>query len=125
MKLQWGTIIVPFATQQAREFITPLLMETETMIDWVAQHFSGNNLGDHTDKEIESFFGELEFNHESFSPAQEQFFGKIFNKVKSVVKKGVSLAKKGIITVMWEKSCSQYYLDKLKGLISSHCWIRY
>src|SRR5688572_32017126 len=68
-----GEQFVPFATQQAREYITPLLMETEAMIDRVAQHFSGNNLADHTDKEIESFFENLEFNHGAFAPAQEQF----------------------------------------------------
>jgi len=111
-----GDHYVPFATQQAREFITPLLMETETMIDRVAQHFSGNNLADHTDKEIESFFGELEFNHDSFSPAQEQFFGKIFDKVKSVVKKGVDLAKKGISAV-GKILPVNIILDKLKKLI--------
>src|SRR5687767_11630262 len=79
-----GDNYVPFATQQARQYISPLLTETESMIDRVSQQFSGNNLADFTDQEIESFFSELEFNHENFSPAQEQFFGKIFNKVKSV-----------------------------------------
>lgn len=111
-----GDHFTPFATQQAREYITPLLMETETMIERVSQHFSGNNLADHTEKEIESFFAELEFNHENFSPAQEQFFGKIFNKVKSVVKKGVDLAKKGI-SVIGKILPVNIILNKLKGLI--------
>lgn len=111
-----GDHFIPFATQQAREYITPLLMETETMIDRVAQHFSGNNLADHTDAEIESFFAELEFNHTNFSPAQEQFFGKIFNKVKSVVKKGVDLAKKGI-SAIGKILPVNIILNKLKGLI--------
>ena len=111
-----GDQFVPFATQQAREYITPLLTETEAMIDRVAQHFSGNNLADHTDKEIESFFENLEFNHGSFAPAQEQFFGKIFNKVKSVVKKGVDLAKKGI-SIVGKILPINIVLNKLKGLI--------
>ena len=51
-----GDHYIPFATQQAREYNTPFLMETEAMIDKVAQHFSGNNLADHTEREVESFF---------------------------------------------------------------------
>lgn len=111
-----GDQFVPFATQQAREYITPLLTETESMIDRVARHFSGNNLADHTDKEIESFFNELEFNHDDFTPAQEQFFGKVFNKVKSVVKKGVDLAKKGA-SVVGKVLPVNLVLDKIKGLV--------
>ncbi|WP_276370837.1 hypothetical protein [Chryseolinea sp. H1M3-3] len=111
-----GDHYVPFATQQAREFITPLLMETETMIDKVAQHFSGNNLSDYNEKEIETFFSELEFSDNNFSPAQEQFFGKIINKVKSVVKKGVDLAKKGINAV-GKILPVNIILNKIKGLI--------
>lgn len=111
-----GDQFFPFATQQAREYIAPLLTETESMIERTARHFTGNNLADHTESEIESFFSELEFNHGSFSPAQEQFFGKIFNKVKSVVKKGVELAKKGISAV-GKILPVNIVLNKLKGLI--------
>ena len=111
-----GDTYVPFAKQQAREYITPFLMETESMIDRVAQHFSGNNLADHTEKEIESFFAELEFSHDNFTPAQEQFFGKIFDKVKSVVKKGVDLAKKGI-SIVGKILPVNIILDKIKGLV--------
>jgi hypothetical protein len=111
-----GDTYVPFATQQAREYVTPFLMETEAMIDRVSQHFSGNNLADHTQTEIESFFAELEFNHDNFTPAQEQFFGKIFDKVKSVVKKGVDLAKKGIAAV-GKILPVNIILDKIKALV--------
>jgi len=111
-----GNQFGPFATQQAREYITPFLSETEAMIDRVAQHYSGNNLADHTASEIESFFSELEFNHGNFSPAQEQFFGKIFNKVKNVVKKGVELAKKGA-SIVGKFLPVNIILNKLKGLI--------
>ena len=115
-ELAMGDKFVPFATQQAREYIVPLANETESMIDRIAQHFSGNNLADHSEVEMESFFAELEFNHGSFTPAQEQFFGKIFNKVKSVVKKGVDLAKKGISAV-GKILPINIILKKLKGLI--------
>ncbi len=111
-----GNNYIPFATQQARTYFAPLIRESETMIDRVAQHFSGNNLADHSETEIESFFSNLEFNHAAYSPAQEQFFGKIFNKVKSVVSAGVNLAKKGINAV-GKLLPINILLDKIKGLI--------
>ena len=111
-----GSQLIPFATQQAREYITPFLSETEEMIDRVEQQYSGNNLADHTAAEIESFFSEMEFNHGNFSPAQEQFFGKIFNKVKNVVKKGVELAKKGA-SIVGRILPVNIILNKLKGLV--------
>ena len=111
-----GDHYVPFATQQAREYFTPLQMETEAMIDRVAQHFSGNNLADYNEAEVESFFAEMEHDHPGFTPAQEQFFGKIFKKVKSVVKKGVDLAKKGISAV-GKILPVNLLLGKLKGLV--------
>lgn len=115
-ELLMGESYLPYVRQQANDYFTPLVKETESMIDRVSQHFSGNNLADHTETEIESFFESFEFNHGSFSPAQEQFFGKIFNKVKSVVKKGVDLAKKGI-SVVGKFLPHNIILNKIKGLI--------
>ena len=111
-----GAQLVPFATQQAREYITPFVSETEAMIDRVAQQFSGNNLADHSAAEIDSFFADMEFDHGNFSPAQEQFFGKIFNKVKNVVKKGVELAKKGA-SIVGKILPVNVILGKLKALV--------
>jgi len=111
-----GSNYIPFATQQARSYFAPLANETETMIERVSQHFSGNNLADHTEGEIESFFANFEFGNGQYSPAQEQFFGKIFDKVKSVVKKGVDLAKKGVAAV-GKLLPLNIVLDKLKGLV--------
>lgn len=115
-ELLMGESYLPFARQQAMEYFTPLLRETEAMIDRVSQHFSGNNLADHQEYEIENFFNNFEYNHGSFTPAQEQFFGKIFKKVKSVVSKGVELAKKGISAV-GKFLPHNIILNKLKGLI--------
>jgi hypothetical protein len=111
-----GDNYIPFATQQARSYFAPVIRESEAMIDRVAEHFSGNNLADHSETEIESFFNNLEFNHAQYTPAQEQFLGKIFNKVKSVVSKGVSLAKKGIAAVGKILPIGPI-LNKIKGLI--------
>jgi len=115
-EIAMGPGYIPFATQQAREYFAPLIREAESMIDKTAQHFSGNNLADHSEAEVETFFETIEFNHSQFSPAQEQFLGKVFKKVKSVVKKGVDLAKKGI-SVVGKFLPSHIILNKLKGLI--------
>ena len=98
-ELAMGENYIPFATQNAREFIQPLQNELENTIEKVAEHFAGNSLADYSDAEIESFFSELGSNNINFSPAQEQFFGGVIRKIKSVVKKGVDLAKKGINAV--------------------------
>jgi len=111
-----GERFIPFATQQANEYFAPLINATETMIDNVSEHFSGNNLADHSEAEIERFFSEMEYNDSRFSPVQEQLFGSIWNKVKSVVKKGVDLAKKGI-SVVGKLLPLNIILEKLKGLV--------
>ena len=115
-EMAMGSNYIPFATQQAREYFAPMITEAESMIDRISEQFSGNNLADHSETSVESFFENLEFNHGSYTPAQEQFFGKIFNKVKSVVKKGIDLAKKGI-SVVGKFLPINIILKKLKGLI--------
>lgn len=115
-ELAMGSNYIPFATQQAQQYFSPLITETESMIDRVSQHFSGNNLADHSVAEIESFFEQFELSQGGYTPVQEQFFGKIFDKVKSVVKKGVDLAKKGISAV-GKLMPLNFVLNKIKGLI--------
>jgi hypothetical protein len=115
-EIAMGSNYIPFTTQKAREYLAPVIRESEAMVDRVAEHFSGNNLGDHSETEIESYFDSLEFDHLDFSPAQEQFFGSIFNKIKNVVKKGVDLAKKGI-SIVGKLMPINIILNKIKGLI--------
>ncbi len=115
-ELAMGSNYIPFVTRQANEYFDPLLRETHSMIDRVSQHYTGNNLADHSQADFESFFDRLEFNHGSFSPVQEQFFGKIFNKVKSAVKTGIDLAKKGVAAV-GKILPVNIILNKIKGLV--------
>ncbi len=115
-EIAMGERFVPFATQQAAEYFRPFIKASEGMIDRVSQQFSGNNLADHSESEVERFFNDMEFNHPEFSPAQEQLFGSFWNKVKSTVKKGIDLAKKGV-TVLGKFLPINIILDKLKGLI--------
>jgi len=115
-ELAMGENFVPFATQQANEYLQPLALRAEELIDTVSQHFTGNALLDQSEAEIESFFSELEFDHHDFTPTQEQLFGGLFNKVKNVVKKGVELAKKGVQAV-GKLLPINIVLNKLKGMI--------
>ena len=111
-----GSRFIPFATQQANEYFMPLVQATETMIDKVSDQFSGKNFEDHSELEFERFFAEMETAHYPLTPVQEQFFGALFNKVKSVVKKGINLAKKGISAVS-KLMPINVVLGKLKGLV--------
>ncbi len=115
-EIAMGERFFPFATQQAAKYFAPLIKGTENMIDRVSQQFSGNNLADHSESEVENFFNDMEFNHADFSPAQEQFFGSIFKKVKSLAKKGIEFAKKGV-SVLGKILPLNFILNKLKGLI--------
>ena len=115
-EIAMGDRFIPFATQQANEYFVPLISGSEKMIDKVMEHFSGNNLADHSEEEVDRFFSEFEFDISHFSPAQEQFFGSLFKKVKSVVKKGVNLAKKGI-SAAGKFLPMNIILRKLKALI--------
>lgn len=115
-ELAMGNNYIPFATQQAREYFAPLIRESESMIDRVAEHFSANNLADHAEAEVESFFESLEFNHAQYSPVQEQFLKKVFSKVKAVAKKGIELAKKGH-KLLGKISPIHMILNKIKGLV--------
>lgn len=111
-----GDRFIPFATQEAEQFFTPVYNETVQMIDRVREHFSGNNFSDQSEATVENFFEQLEFDHSGLSPAQEQFFGSILKKVKSVVKTGVNLAKKSIAVVGKVLPIGPI-LNKLKGMI--------
>ncbi len=106
----------PFVYQQAEAYFSPIYQEHEALFDSLTQRFSGNPLASYTENEVDQIFESLLFSNNQLSPVQEQFFGKIFNKVKSVVKKGVQLAKKGISAV-GKLLPINLILGKLKALI--------
>lgn len=111
-----GEDLLPQATLYSTGYFAPLVRATDDMIDRVHRRFSGAQLEDHSEAEIDRFFSEMEFDHSELSPAQEQFFGGLFNKVKSLVKKGVDLAKKGISAVGKILPIG-FILNKLKGVV--------
>lgn len=85
-----------YTQQQVQEYFQPLVSETNKMLDEAMGKFSGNNLADINETEIERFFTELEINQGEMPLSQEEFFKKLARKIKSVVKSGINLAKKGV-----------------------------
>lgn len=110
-----GERFEPFARQEAFTYLSPVLNETEQAIEKVRYYFSGNDLASHNEAAIDQFFDELETGSLP-GPAQEQFFKSIVNKVKSVVKTGVNLAKKGISAVGKILPIGKV-LEKIKGMV--------
>ncbi len=104
-----GEAFIPYARQKAAAYFSPLISASENMIDRVSQRFSGYIPAELSANDLESFFNEVESDHSGLSPAQEQFFGSLVKKVKSVVNKGIELAGK--------LSPVNILLGKLKGLI--------
>jgi len=115
-EMAMGDRFVPFATEQANQYFIPVLNETAGMIDRVSNNFSGNNFMSMSEREVDQYFERYAFEHGPLSPAQEEFFGAIFDKVKSVVKTGINLAKKGVAAVGKILPIGDV-LKKLKGLI--------
>lgn len=111
-----GEDLLPQATLFATGYFAPLIRATDEMIDTVARRFSGTQMEDHSEMEVERFFNELEFDHSELSPAQENLFGGLFNKVKGLVKKGIDLAKKGISAV-GKLLPINIVLNKLKAVV--------
>ncbi|HVO73924.1 MAG TPA: hypothetical protein VMT35_07870, partial [Ignavibacteriaceae bacterium] len=111
-----GEQYIPYAKQQINQYLNPLAQETERIIDKISEHFSGINLSDETEAHVDQLFEKFESDHVPLSPAQEQFFGSIFNKIKSAVKTGINLAKKGISAV-GKILPVNIILGKIKGLV--------
>lgn len=101
-----GQNYMPFVNRKAEDYFRPLISASENMIDRAAQHFSSAN---GTEAEVDRFFNETDFSNGELSPVQDQFFGKLVNKVKSAVKKGIS--------VVGKLNPVNILLNKLKKLI--------
>lgn len=111
-----GNQFQPFATYQAQQYYTPLLNESNRLLDAAYNHFSGSDMAAHSEATVEMFFETLEINNDGLTPVQEQFLGGLIKKAKSVVKKGVQLAKKGISAVGKILPIG-LILNKIKGLV--------
>ena len=105
-----------FVNSKFKKYIEPVVTESHLMIDKVSDFFTENQFLEANEAEFEFFLQNFEFEHAHFTPAQEQFLGKVFDKVKSVAKKGIELAKKGANAIGKILPFKQV-LEKIKGLV--------
>jgi hypothetical protein len=77
-----------------QQYLAPLQSEAERMLDRIAEVVGERDLLVMGDAELDGLLDSLELGETSTSPLFEEFFGSWVNKIKKVVKKAVSVAKK-------------------------------
>jgi len=113
---EMGSSSNSYINRQANDYFAPLALELESVIDKINEHYSNSTFNDLNELEVENYFSSFISPGANLSPAQEQFFGSVINKVKNVVKKGIDIAKQGIKAVGKLIPIGPI-LDKLKALI--------
>lgn len=98
------------------QWIEPLRMETEALLDGMAEALDGADAGSMSSSELEELLDRFEPRGSPEGPVFEDFLKKIWSKAKSAVRGAVSLAKKGIAAVGKIVPLSMI-LDKLKALV--------
>jgi hypothetical protein len=101
------------AEQFLREWSEPVRRRAEAMIDNIAEGASQHDLESMSEAEIDSFFERYEPKATGLEPYFENFLGGLWDKVKSVAKKVVDVAKKGISLIPGVG----FLISKLKGLV--------
>lgn len=84
------------AMQFLENHYAPMVNELEMLLERMAQS-AAERMPDATaasEEELDRFMDQFAPDFASYSPAVEDFFGKLWKKVKKVAKKGISLAKK-------------------------------
>ncbi|REE87378.1 hypothetical protein A8990_10923 [Paenibacillus taihuensis] len=89
-----------------------LAFEAEQMLDRINQGIGSRNFASMQEGEMEAVIQQFEPETAHLSPQFENFLGKVFNKVKSIAKGAVDLAKKGISMLPIGS-----ILSKLKALV--------
>jgi hypothetical protein len=84
------------AQQMLTEWLDPLRRATEALFETVGEAATQQQLEAMGETELEAFFQAHSPPPNNLAPEFEEFFGKAFDKIKSVVRTGVNLAKKGI-----------------------------
>jgi len=87
------------AEQFLREWTEPVRRQAEAMIDTIAEAVSEHDLSSMSEAEVDSFFERYEPRATGLEPYFENFLGGLWNKVKSVAKKAIDVAKKGITLI--------------------------
>ena len=102
--------------QLLEQYMTPLATEAEGLFGRLSEQYAQHDISTLSEQEIERLFESLQPSFEHLSPAFENLFGGLWNKVKSVAKGAVNLAKKGIAAV-GKIIPLGWLFDKLKQLV--------
>lgn len=115
-ELAMGNNYQAYVARQAKDYFEPLQREFNGMIEKLAQHFSGNDLAGLNESAVEQLFETIEYDHSALTPAQDQFLGNVFKKVRSVASTVTNLAKKGA-NLLGKLSPLHLILKKLEPLM--------
>jgi hypothetical protein len=97
-------------------YISPLMTESEAALERLAEQYASKDIASFDEAEVERLLEAAAPSAGHLSAGFENFFGSLWNKVKSVAKGAVNLAKKGIAAVGKIVPLG-WLFDKLKGLI--------
>lgn len=84
------------AEDAVREYLEPLVQETEALLETIGQAFSGHDISTMSEDELDEFFDQFEPTRSDLSPAFEDFLKGVKNKSKKSGKGISSLFKKGL-----------------------------
>jgi hypothetical protein len=104
------------AEHGVRDYLEPLALECEAMVDRMAQGIGAADLTAMSESELEEFLDRFAPDTTSLPPTLEQFGMSFFRKVKKGVQGAVKLAKKGIALAQ-KLSPINLLLDRLKKVV--------
>jgi hypothetical protein len=105
------------AQQMLSEWLEPLRRATETLFETVGEASTQQQLETMSEAQLESFLQTYAPSPNNLAPEFEEFLGKVFKKIKSVVRTGVNLAKKGLGALGKLVMPIGIILKKLGGLV--------
>lgn len=84
------------AQQMLTEWLDPLRKATERLFEQAGEASTQQQLESLSDNELESFLENLAPGPGAVAPEFEEFFGKVWRKVKSIARTAINIAKKGV-----------------------------
>jgi len=102
--------------QLLERYMAPLATEAEGLFERLSEQYAQHDISTLSEQEIDRLFESMQPSFEHLSPAFENLFGGLWNKVKSVAKGAVNLAKRGIAAI-GKIIPLGWLFDKLKQLI--------
>ncbi|HWO47100.1 MAG TPA: hypothetical protein VNM41_03485, partial [Solirubrobacterales bacterium] len=110
----FGEMGSPLSGEQfLQEWLAPVREAGETMLENIAEAAGEMDVATLTEAEVDQLFERFEPRDTGLEAHFEDFLGNVWNKVKTVAKKAVDIAKKGISMIPGLGAL----IDKLKGLV--------